>query len=148
LRGVGSVPYTPLEQYGDLSDHTDVRSDIYALGATLYHLLTGSEPPSAQEIFLQPDALVMPREINPDISRATEGAILSAMGSHPADRPSTVEAWCRELRSGRERAAHTRPAARRRPAPESAWGQIWRENGWLLLLGLLLTALVLFLTFR
>ena len=78
LRGVGSVPYTPLEQYGEFSDHTDVRSDLYALGATLYHLLTGNEPPSAQEVFLNPDALVPPRRVNAQISPPTEGAILAA----------------------------------------------------------------------
>lgn len=149
LRGVGSIPYTPLEQYGDFADHTDVRSDVYALGATLYHLLTGSEPPSAQEIFVNPDALVPPSQVNPAISSATEGAILAAMGAHPGDRPPTVEAWRRLLRAGPDRTAATRPfpgrSATSQPGPAREGG---RENGWLLLLGVLLTALVLYLTFR
>src|SRR6185295_9287476 len=37
--------YTPLEQIQD--QRTDPRTDIYALGATLYHLLTGIKPPDA-----------------------------------------------------------------------------------------------------
>ena len=140
LRGVGSIPYTPLEQYGEFSDHTDVRSDLYALGATLYHLLTGNEPPSAQEVFLNPDALVAPRQVNPDISPATEGAILAAMGPHPGNRPPTVDAWFHLLRSG-----EPLPLPVVKP---SLWGQVWRDSGWLVVLGILLTALVLYLTFR
>jgi serine/threonine-protein kinase len=143
LRGVGSIPYTPLEQYGEFSDHTDLRSDLYALGATLYHLLTGNEPPSAQEVFLNPDCLVPPRRVNPDISPATEGAILAAMGSHPGNRPPTVEAWLHLLRSG-----DPLPGQGLEVSPPSLWGQLWRESGWLLVLCLLLTALVLYLTFR
>jgi serine/threonine protein kinase len=144
LRGVGSIPYTPLEQYGEFSDHTDVRSDLYALGATLYHLLTGNEPPSAQEVFLNPDSLVPPRRVNPQLSASTEGAILAAMGPHPGNRPPTVEAWLHLLRGGTApRGADTD----RLPEP-SLWEQMWRESGWLLVLCLLLTVLVLFLTFR
>jgi serine/threonine protein kinase len=140
LRGVGSIPYTPLEQYGEFSDHTDVRSDLYALGATLYHLLTGNEPPSAQEVFLNPDALVPPRRVNAQISPPTEGAILAAMGPHPGNRPPTVDAWLHLLRSGE-------PLPTPTPGP-SLWGRVWRDSGWLLVLGVLLTALVLYLTFR
>ena len=120
LRGVGSIPYTPLEQYGEIADHTDVRSDLYALGATLYHLLTGSEPPSAQEIFLAPDALVLPRRVNSEISPAVEGAILAAMAPHPGNRPPTVDAWLHLVRSGEPLS----PVDASVPAAPP----VWREN--------------------
>ena len=136
LRGIGSLPYTPLEQYGDAQDHTDTRSDIYALGATLYHLLTGTQPASAQEIFVNPDTLILPRQINAELTSSVEGAILAAMSPHPGGRPPTVEALRRLLQH--------QPTTRSAPSP---WNAFWRDNGWLIVLGVLLSALVLYLTF-
>lgn len=63
LQGQGTALYTPLEQYGGDSGHTDARSDIYAFGATLYHLLTNTPPADARDRFLDPERLVPPRQI-------------------------------------------------------------------------------------
>ena len=91
VQGRGTVQYTPLEQYGGDTGHTDARSDLYALGATCYHLVTLQPPVDARQRFLQPGSLPLPRTINPDISPALERAILAAMAMHPDDRPSSVE---------------------------------------------------------
>ncbi len=91
LQGQGTALYTPLEQYGGDSGHTDARTDIYAFGSTLYHLLTNTPPADARERFLSPDRMVPPRQINPDISSRTEKAILWAMSLHPDDRPQSIE---------------------------------------------------------
>ncbi|MCC6146016.1 MAG: serine/threonine protein kinase [Anaerolineaceae bacterium] len=91
LQGQGTALYTPLEQYGGDSGHTDVRSDIFAFGATLYHLLTNQPPPNARERFLNPDSLIPPHEINPTVSIRTARAILWALKLHPDDRPANVE---------------------------------------------------------
>jgi serine/threonine protein kinase len=96
LQGRGTVAYTPLEQYGGDTGHTDARSDIYSLGATLYHLLTNRPPADAKQRFLDPDTLVPPRAINPRISPATERAILAVIAMHPDQRPANVAAF-REL---------------------------------------------------
>lgn len=97
LQGRGTALYTPLEQYGGDSGHTDARSDIYAFGATLYHLMTNRPPIEARERFLHPDSLTSPRELNPDISLRTERAILWALNLHPEDRPQDVEAFRQAL---------------------------------------------------
>lgn len=97
LQGRGTALYTPLEQYGGDAGHTDIRSDIYAFGATLYHLLTNRAPVEARERFLHPESLVLPRQINPNISFRTEKAILWAMNLHPDDRPQEVEAFRQAL---------------------------------------------------
>jgi serine/threonine-protein kinase len=97
LQGRGTALYTPLEQYGGDSGHTDARSDIYAFGATLYHLMTNTRPIEARELFLHPEMLTLPRQINPDISLRTERAILWAMNLHPEDRPQTVEDFRKAL---------------------------------------------------
>lgn len=69
--------FSPPEQYGGAS--TDERSDIYAIGATLYTLLTGKEPPeSVQRATLNAPPLA-PRQVNPGISIGMERTILKAM---------------------------------------------------------------------
>ena len=112
LQGRGTALYTPLEQYGGDTGHTDIRSDIYAFGATLYHLLTNHPPLEARELFLQPEALTPIRQINPDISIRTERAVLWAMSLHPDERPQDVEAFRQALLGDKE--PITRP---RKPLP-------------------------------
>jgi serine/threonine protein kinase len=141
VRGLGSLPYLPLEQYADVEGHTDVRSDLYALGATLYHLLTGQAPPSAQQRFLQPESLVPLRQVNASVSPEAETAILTAMAVHPSQRPSNVEAWRRLWLSPDEPVVLAAPTA-------MAWTDALRANvGWLALAAAL-TLLILYLSLR
>jgi eukaryotic-like serine/threonine-protein kinase len=63
--------YAPLEQIQ--GSGTDPRSDQYALAATLYHLLTATQPPdaltrAAARINEDPDPLVSANQLNPQIS--------------------------------------------------------------------------------
>lgn len=97
VQGRGTALYTPLEQYGGDTGHTDVRSDIYAFSATLYHLLTNTAPLEARERFLQPGSMPKLREINPDISQRTERAIAWGLSLHPEDRPQNIEEFRRVL---------------------------------------------------
>lgn len=97
LQGKGTVQYTPMEQYGGDTGHTDIRSDIYSLGATLFHLLTLQPPPEAKERFLFPNKQMSLREINPDVSLKTEQAILHALAMHPDERPKNTKILKNEL---------------------------------------------------
>ena len=112
LQGRGTALYTPLEQYGGDAGHTDARSDIYAFGATLYHLLTNQPPVDARERFLHPENLIPPRQVNSDLSSRIERAILWAMNLHPDERPQDIDMF-RQALLGNWNPPTTRP--RRQP---------------------------------
>lgn len=97
VQGRGTALYTPLEQYGGDGGHTEVRSDIYALGATFYHLLTDVSPPDAKNRFLSPNSLRAPHELEERIPGHVSEAILWAMEMHPDQRPASIEAFAAVL---------------------------------------------------
>ncbi|MCL5429782.1 MAG: serine/threonine protein kinase [Chloroflexi bacterium] len=97
VQGRGTALYTPLEQYGGDTGHTDVRSDVYAFGATLYHLLSNSAPIEARERFLNPGVMPALRALNPDLSPRTERAVNWALNLHPEERPQSIQAFQQAL---------------------------------------------------
>lgn len=138
VRGVGSVAYTPLEQWTGEPGAADVRSDIYALGATLYHLLTGQAPPSAQAHYLRPSILTPPTEINPALSEHVEQTILAAMSPHPEDRQASVAEFRHQL------LAPITPSV----GSDWDWPTVLRANLLLVFLAIALVAWAVWLTFR
>ena len=76
---LGTVGYAAPEQFGGMGQ-TDARTDIYCLGATLYHLVTGMNP-------CEPPYEIRPiREINPSLSSGLERIILKCTQRNPEDR--------------------------------------------------------------
>jgi serine/threonine-protein kinase len=97
----GTAGYAPPEQYGH--GQTDPRSDIYALAATLHHLLTSHDP--GQNPFHWRSA----RSYNPHVSRRVDMALMRALELKPELRFQTAEEFRRAL--GLAVAAPHRPTA-------------------------------------
>lgn len=85
----GTAGYAPPEQYG--KGQTDQRSDVYALGATLHHLVTKQDPS------LNPFNWVQPRRLNPHISPTMENALIVATSLDPARRFQSIEEFAQAL---------------------------------------------------
>src|SRR5512143_3191439 len=79
VRGLGTPQYAPPEQYDAELGHTEPRADLYALGATLYHLLTGEPPATVTRRVCNPGAFRALRDIRPTISPEVERVILRDM---------------------------------------------------------------------
>ena len=76
---LGTIGYAAPEQFGGMGQ-TDARTDIYCLGATLYHLVTGCNP-------CEPPYEIKPiRQINPALSGGLEQIILKCVQRNPDDR--------------------------------------------------------------
>ncbi len=90
LRGVGTPEYAPLEQYSREVGHTDPRTDVYALGATLYTLLAGKPPMDVHARLLNSTAWRGVRDLNPSVSFGTATIVEKAMGLYPPQRYATA----------------------------------------------------------
>lgn len=86
LRGAMTPAYAPLEQYGGQTGHTDPRSDLYSLGATLYHTLTGIAPYAATQRVINPALFMPPQALNPNLSPAVAAVVVRALEIQPAAR--------------------------------------------------------------
>lgn len=83
--------YSPPEQYS--SRGTDSRSDIYALGATIYTLLTGQTPPDSVDVISGHSSLMGLQDVSADVRHA----VLTAMSVFPEKRFQSAGAFANAL---------------------------------------------------
>ncbi len=121
---LGSPHYLPPEQATAQRGRVSRRTDVYGLGATLYHLLTGRPPFQAESLAQTLDLVgrsdpVAPRLLNPSVPRDLETICLKCLEKEPSRRYPTAQALADEL--GRFQSGE--PI---RARPLGLAGQMWR----------------------
>jgi hypothetical protein len=100
----GTLLYMAPEQTGRMNRATDGRADLYALGATLFEMLTGRPP------FVDPDLLSIvhahlavrppaPDAIDPELPRTVSAIVMKLLAKAPEDRYQTAEGLLSDLRT-------------------------------------------------
>jgi serine/threonine-protein kinase len=125
---VGTPQYQPPEQaeVGGRFGKITPASDVYGLGATLYHLLTGTPPFEGTDraeirklvLTVEPKP---PRALNPKIPPEAEAIVLKAMSKQPAERYATPQVMQKEIdkliAKREQRAAKPKP----KPPVKKGW---------------------------
>ena len=121
---LGSPNYLPPEQAEPKRGVLGPPSDVYALGAILYHLVAGRPPFQAESLstllrqVIETDP-VPPRSLNPNISRDLETICLKCLAKEPGHRYATARALADDL----ARFLDQQPVLAR---PVGACGKTWR----------------------
>ena len=89
------VGYSPVEQY-DKTDNFGPWSDIYALGATMYFMLTGERPDESTSRKKE-DHLLDVNQLNPEVSENLNNTIMKALAVNPNERFRTVDEFLKAV---------------------------------------------------
>lgn len=87
VTAVGTMGYAPPELF---SGNVEPRSDIYSLGSTMFHLLTGADPQSNPLLIFDFEKNPRPRQINPQLSDQIEAIVMRAVQYNAAARFSSA----------------------------------------------------------
>lgn len=112
--------FSPPEQYGG---HTDARSDLYSLGATLYTLLTGKVLPDSVLRAAAQGSITPPSHFNPSVHPTTEQAVLKAIDIATDRRFQRAGDLRAALLQASAPAAAAKPTPRTQVAPTALVGQ-------------------------
>ncbi len=102
------------------NEREDFRSDIYSLGATLFHAIAGrptfeDEAQSAAELKKLKTKTVPLREVAPDVSAETARIIKRMLQVNPAERYRSYDELIRQLRAAQAAVGRTKRRLRRKP---------------------------------
>ncbi len=116
--------YSAVEQYGKTEGALCQASDVYALSATLFRVLIGTVPPSA-ELRLQQDTLSIPSRFADELPRQVLVAIANGMQLDLQKRTTSIDSFRNELVYGEtpenlRRAANTRAAEKKAKEAKAA----------------------------
>jgi serine/threonine protein kinase len=98
LQGTGTSGFSPIEQYGG-GQSTDQRSDIYALGATLYYLLTGKIPPDAVARISQGKELIPPSQLQPALPKELDALLEKSLAVKQHDRHASMAEFRNQMQA-------------------------------------------------
>lgn len=103
LTVVVKAGYSPEEQYRSRGEQ-GAYTDVYALAATLYTMMTGIVPPDAMKrrIMLEnkgKDPIVSPRKLVKGMSKSIENTLMNALNVRLEDRTKDVDSFLKELTS-------------------------------------------------
>ncbi|MGP6427962.1 protein kinase domain-containing protein [Pseudomonas pharyngis] len=118
------------------------QQDLYAVGTTLYFLLTGHFPYGEIEAFQRPrfGVPVSAGRYRPDLPEWLAQCLERAVAADPLQRYETAEEWLLMLEQGERRSLNVRP----RPLLEREPLKVWRTLALLALLGNLVLLFLLF----
>lgn len=125
-----SAGFAPIELYSRSAKRGPF-TDVYALAATLYELLTGEVPTNAADRKAYNAQLMPPQQHNPLISDAVSKAILRGLGVQPETRPQTVAEWFVSLGIGGASQTPSAMAQGSSGGPDKSWNwsTIWTAVG-------------------
>jgi hypothetical protein len=94
VTAIGTMGYAPPELF---AGKVEPRSDIYSLGATMFHMMTGSDPQDNPLLIFDFSKNPLPRQINPSISPEMERLLVKSVAHAPEERPESALHFMREL---------------------------------------------------
>jgi serine/threonine protein kinase len=114
---IGTMGYAPPELF---AGKAEPRSDIYSLGATMFHMLTGLDPRDNPLLIFDFSKNPRPRQINPSITPEIERILMKAVAHRPEERQASALEFMRELEADRPSASPVSPSYPVAPFPSPA----------------------------